>query len=100
MNWLTLLPMFVQIAQVAVLTVQGIHGDAVAGKDKMTMATDAFNSVVAGVIPTLPTAEQGIASLVSILGGVALQSAYLITKANGTYAAATAVAPAPATPAA
>lgn len=92
MNILELLPMLVQLAQTAVLTVEGIYGDKTAGKDKMTMATDAFNQVVAGVLPSLPVAQQGLGQVAAVLGSVALQSAYLITKANGKYAAATQVA--------
>jgi hypothetical protein len=91
MNFGKILGLIFQLAIPAVLGIQAVHGDQVAGADKKTMALDALNIATQTALSVLPAGSNaaGAAQAASNAASAAIDAAVAITKATGQYQAAT-----------
>lgn len=91
MDFSSILSLIFQLAIPTVLGIQAIHGQAVAGVDKKTMAETALAIATQTALSVLPAGSNGAAaaSAASAAASAIIDAAVTITKATGQYQAAT-----------
>lgn len=92
MNIEAILALIFHLAPVAVLTIEKVHGDAVAGAAKKVMAKDALAGATAGALSVLTGDNAGYAEAASEAVSEAIDGACVFTKKSGDYQKATAAA--------
>lgn len=92
MNFTSVFSLLFKLAIPAVLTIQQLHGDAVSGADKKTMATDALNDVATTALSIIPAGSQNAAyaTIAANTTSQIIDAVVAFTKATGQYQSATA----------
>lgn len=90
--FLSILKYIIQLAPQAVLATETLVGDMKDNATKKQMATDMLNAATKGAVSVTTGQTQALTQIASTVVGIAIDNAVNITKAQGTYQKATAIA--------